>query len=645
MPGRRSPRRRPVPGPPGHARPHALQPTGALGRAARDLVHAPGPARLRGLLALGLLLALLPACASLDGDWHLAPGFSRLHRMDGGRTTELFAGMVLAEDPPTRTLDDGTEVPVRRRLADGEPDELWGRRVRVLRPLTGQTWHAEGEDRTFEWLPPLGRTAWRGEELSSYFFPIYSARTNPANQKGRTFQMVVLPGFLWTREASGSNHVAWIPIYGDLRDFLTFSRIHFVLFPLYVRTERAGNRTDNLLFPVLSWTRPIPEDEVTDPVAQLERRELHAWRVWPLYGTARRDGSYDRHFALWPIGHWQTNHLERDEDQREHLSAVWPLFTSTRMGTYRGYTVLWPFFGWAHDPRGAETEGGEAFWALDAPWPLVRFQRGGKGEDPVSRSRIWPFFSHMKGDKLEAWSMAWPFVQWRTEDYLRYDRKSLYLLPFWRAWHAREAGPDGGAPFGERLADGTWSEAGPTIGRWRKLWPLWSEELAPGRHGLRRTTTLLPLNPLWELDFLDLHWAWLWQLYREVEDGPLKRERSWGGLWVRERNAAEDRRSLAGLWSRRVVDAPGVHGQAGGGRYTETSLLFGLIRWRSSDAADDSGMLAPAFPGPGWPALVQPAPAAPPALTPMVFPAAPDDDVPPSGTDGADATPGPLTTP
>ena len=400
------------------------------------------------------------SCASLGGDMHLAPVYSSLHRFDGGRTTELAGGAVLFEDPPTRTLEDGTTEDVVVRLMDGEPDERFGRRVRALRPLVGEVWHAGADgDRTFEWLPPLGITRWRGEELSSYFFPFYSAKLTPENTKGRTFMMVVLPGFLWTREADGADHVAWAPFYGDMRDFLTFSRIQFVLFPLYLRTERAGNRTDNLLFPVLSWTRPIPEDEVTDPIAQLERREAHGWRVWPLFGRSQREGSYDRRFVLWPIGHVQHNHLERAPENQEHLFGVWPLFTSTRMGTYRGFTVLWPFFGWATDPRGAEEEGGEAFFALDAPWPLVRFQRGGRAKDPVTRSRIWPFFSHMRGDKLEAWSVAWPFVQWRTEDYLHHERRSLYVLPFWRGWHARGEALSGGEPFGEERADGTLSAA------------------------------------------------------------------------------------------------------------------------------------------------------------------------------------------
>jgi hypothetical protein len=35
----------------------------------------------------------------------------------------------------------------------------------------------------------------------------------------------------------------------------------------------------------------------------------------------------------------------------------------------------------------------------------------------------------------------------------------------------------------------------------------------------------------------------------------------------------------------------------------ETSLLFGLLRWRASHKGGVE-LLAPAFPGPGWPARV-----------------------------------------
>lgn len=503
-----------------------------------------------GMLA-AVCAGLLGSCASLEDDWHVAPFYSSLDRHDGGRTTEILGGMYLAEDPPP-----GYEG----------SDEETGRRVRALRPFFSNVDHVDGT-RTIEWLVPLGKTRYEEEETSSRFFPFYTARATPPDGKGRVFSLLVLPGIFYTEDEGGDSQWAWLPFWGDLENFLTFSRLRFILFPLYLHTERAGNRTDNLLFPVFSWTRPVGV-EPGDPVAPLEERAVRGWRVWPLFGHVEREESYDRTFALWPVFHLQHNHIERGENSTKQW-AVFPFFTSTRMGTYRGYTVLWPFFGWATDPRGD-------FWSLDAPWPIVRFQRGGENTGDVSRSRVWPFFSHMRGDGIEMWSVAWPIVQWNVQDYRGFDKRAQYVLPFWRSWTSTI---DEGALEGQEIAS------------WRKLWPLWS------RHAVldERTTTLLPLNPLWRSEWIDFHWGWLYELYRETEDGPVKRERSWLGLWWRERNAAEDRRSLAGLWSRRVV--------ANEGRaFAETSLLFGLIRWRSGD---DAGLMRPALPGPGWPALEQ----------------------------------------
>jgi hypothetical protein len=71
------------------------------------------------------------------------------------------------------------------------------------------------------------------------------------------------------------------------------------------------------------------------------------------------------------------------------------------------------------------------------------------------------------------------------------------------------------------------------------------------------------------------------------------RERAWLGLYRREKDAAEDRRYLSVLWSKRryVEDGEPI---------SETSLLFGFLRWRSRPS-DSLELLRPAFPGPGWP--------------------------------------------
>ena len=63
-------------------------------------------------------------------------------------------------------------------------------------------------------------------------------------------------------------------------------------------------------------------------------------------------------------------------------------------------------------------------------------------------------------------------------------------------------------------------------------------------------------------------------------------------LWRREKDRDEDRRSLSMVWARRDYSVAGAP-------VRETSLLLGLVRWRSGP--NGFGFLQPAFPGPGWP--------------------------------------------
>ena len=150
------------------------------------------------------------------------------------------------------------------------------------------------------------------------------------------------------------------------------------------------------------------------------------------------------------------------------------------------------------------------------------------------------------------------------------------MIPFWRSW--------------TRVEKETGKES-----TWRKLWPLFRRY----RDGDRIAGSFLDLAPLQRGELLDRHYGWLWKLYEWKESDEIRRERSWAGLWRRERDQGEDRASFMGLWSRRKYKEEGV-------RVKETSLLFGLLRWRSV-AGEGRDLLPVSFPGPGWPAKRIPA--------------------------------------
>lgn len=479
---------------------------------------------------------MLTGCASRNADVHLAPLYTRMAGSDRVVRSEAAGGMAIWE----------------RGLYE---DNL---RSHALRPIYGwrdQRYLGGTEGSRTDWLVPLGYRERDGDHVTSIFFPFYYWRSRPAPEEARRreFDLVALPGILWSRNERGAEKFAWFPFWGDLRQFLTFERVRFWLFPLYARTERLGSTNHHVLFPIVAWTTGGD-------------RGGTSWRFWPLIGHAEREGRYDRWFALWPIFHWHQNRIDRGEERRDHRWMVWPLLGRTRIGSYRSWTTLWPFFGFARD---RET----GFWAWDGPWPLVRLQGGGRAPLADERTRVWPFFSHFKGDGLETQTYAWPIVHVREETVPGFERASFYVLPFWHAW------------------DLVRTESGQEESH-RKLWPLYQSESV----GDRGRQALLALNPFVRMPLVEYHYGWLWEVFAREYEGERVRQRAWLGLWRHEAYRDEQRSSVTGLWSRRSYGPPEA-------RVHESSLLFGLVRWRSGPREADPGLLAPAFPGPGWPAL------------------------------------------
>ncbi len=497
---------------------------------------------MRSLLSSALigLLGLLvsTSCVASGADVHLAPLYTRLSSAGGGTKSEALFGIALTE----------------RERHDG-PVERW-----AVRPLGG--WQREPDGPAgvtpgsnalsrVDFLYPLGRHTTGVRTTSSWFLPLYSFKSRPTGAGSRRWTLLTLPGFWFAGEPDGLSSVAWFPIAGHVEDFLTYDELNFFLFPLWSSAQRDGKASTHLLFPFIGWTFGGGES---------------SHHFWPLYLHAEIDGVYERNTVLWPLIHWQTNLKFKGAEKAQRMWMVWPLFGATRQESYRSYSTLWPFFGWATDSR-------SDFWALDAPWPLVRVQRGGKNPEADERTRLWPFYSHFRGDRLESWNVIWPLVHKRQETYPHSHRSSFYALPFWQSWRKKDEAT------GEKSS-------------WKKLWPLYQDRREVGRE---RFSALAPYPFHFDSEF-DFYWAWMFELWVTEELPKLdhRSERAWGGLWRRERDAFEDRRSLTGLWSARKY-------REAGRVVEETSILFGLLRWRSIEGVDTE-FLTPAFPGPGWPA-------------------------------------------
>lgn len=480
------------------------------------------------LLALLALLALAAAgggCAAPGADVHLAPLYGRFAAAGGGRSSEALGGLYQR----------------RTQARDGALSKL------TIGPFWSHDRYPNG-DWSSRYLVPLGFTSHRQEEgrATSWLFPLYVWTRGPQADGSTEWRLAALPGFLMKSNSVTGRQMGWFPLFGRFEDVLTYERVVFVLWPLFVYAERNDSVSYHFLYPILGWTRGGGE------------RSHH---LWPLYGRARIEDRYDRTYLLWPFFHLVRNALGGGGEEPETTWMLFPLLGHTQRGTYQAWTWLWPLFGYAWDPR-------SGFWAWDGPFFLVRIQRG---PDDVRRTRFWPIWSRLETADLQATSWLWPIVHLRHEVNGTSERESAWVVPVWQSW--------------DQVDHATGAEAG-----WRKLFPFFQLE----RRDAWERGSFPTLDPFWRNDVVDRHFAWTWKLWEWEREGELRRERSWLGLWRRERDAGEDRRSLAGLWSARTY-------RRDGRRVRETSLLFGLLRWR---VTEDEGfdMLPAAFPGPGWPA-------------------------------------------
>ena len=477
------------------------------------------------LLVLATLatLATLAGCVAPGGDVHLAPLYTRVATGDGGVDMEALGGLVRQRrDAETRRFESATVGP------------FWSLDV------------AENGDWLTHFFVPLGYTSHRGEQATSMLLPVYYWRKLQRADGSDEWSLIALPGVLVRANEEHGTEVGWFPVYGRFSGFLTYDHLCFYLWPLFVHSRRNDRVSRHFLFPVFGWTRGGGE---------------RSYRFFPFFGRSRLEGRYERSFYLWPILHFQHNYLGGGGEEPERVWWVFPALGRKTRGTYQSTTMLWPFFGYANDSR-------SGFWAVDAPWPFIRLQRG---PEDVTRTRFWPLFSHVRADGLETTSFLWPIIHLRHERSASAARDSVYVVPLWQSWNRLDL------ETGERSS-------------WHKLFPIFQHE----RVGTWERGSFPTLDPFWRNELIDRHFSWMWKLYEWEEQGEMRRERSLLGLWRREKDAGEDRASFSGLWSRRRYSK-------GDARVRETSILFGLLRWRVTEG-EGFDMLRPAFPGPGWPA-------------------------------------------
>jgi hypothetical protein len=297
-----------------------------------------------------------------------------------------------------------------------------------FRPFWVQQHNAKGEFQAGYFLYPL--LSYRVDETTFHwtFFELVrrwgrrAGAPAPVSAFEPREEFEVFP-FWFSRTAGDPNdsYRALFPIAGTVKNKLTFERLSWTLFPLYVENEKRGAVTSYVVWPVFRRTQGTAQ----------------GWGVWPLYTYFERPGVSRHESFLWPLGFKATRQPSPDDPPgtppRRDVGVL-PFYSRSTGPGFINEDFLWPFAGYT------DRTAPKVYHETRYLWPL--FMQG-RGDDRYV-NRWAPFYSHsvMKGyDKT--W-LVWPLLRmadWTDASVTRQRTQFLYFL-YWSEEQRRAGRPE-----------------------------------------------------------------------------------------------------------------------------------------------------------------------------------------------------------
>lgn len=403
----------------------------------------------------------------------------------------------------------------------------------ALPPLISRTEDASLDMEEIDVAYPILTYDRFGAEYRFQWFQLFSFSGGKDQRAVPTDRFTLFPVVFTQRSKDTNlNYTAVLPFYGTLKHRLMRDRVHFILLPCYVQSQKQDVVTDNYLFPV---------------VHVRHGNSLRGWQVWPLVGretkgiTTKTNNidevvmvpGHEKDFVLWPIYLREKTGLGGENPRS--FQAVLPLYSMERSVQRDSTTVIWPFFTHTDDRAKNYRE-----W--DAPWPLVVFARG----EGKTANRIWPLFSHVYNTNLQSDFYCWPIYKYNkftSEAVIRERSRVLFFL----------------------YSDVTEKIPGETNAfRRTDLWPLFTAR--QDRNGNERLQLLSILEPLIPNNkSIERDYSHIWS------------------VWRSERNAKTGVSSQSLLWNLyRSETSP---------KEKRFSFLFGLVRYASNEEGTRTRLL------------------------------------------------------
>jgi len=431
-----------------------------------------------------------------------------------------------------------------------------------LWPLASRREHrqASGTNRSWFVLPlwfSSKREAADGSRADwKTLFPLYYAGTKAAPGTPTQSYQILFPvwwrmnhhrllfPFYWSQP---ERSFAFFPFYGAFHNLFQIDSIRFVLWPLWVTSQRGAVR---------SYSAPWPFLGVTTGGG------ASGGRVWPLAGYVHNPREGDRAFYLWPLGQYVTfargpykgatlnmffPFWFKVDHPKRHIAYYFPLYGVSRSDRRVSKAWLWPLFS-----RTVSTAPSYKKW--NVLWFVLSRQKG-----PNEQRRFYLFnllgWTNIPGEYVRA-HVFWPVLQYRYDHPMEKapEFQRWYALPFYYSWTTRWE--DGRRDYH------------------RTLWPLatW------GRQGSERWFRALQLLPCKPEDGIGRNWAPLWTLYASSSNPEtgVEERRVLGPLYLIRRNHSLDQSEFNLLFFQ--------YSRTGGAK--KISLLFGFLPFQVGGERD-----------------------------------------------------------
>jgi len=249
--------------------------------------------------------------------------------------------------------------------------------------------------------------SWRREEdyHSFSFFQLVNIRTDSPATGPRDEHFDVWPFYFSRKTADpADSYRALLPLGGTIKNRFAKDRIDFVLWPLYVHTEKNGRQITHAPWPFLRF---------------IGGEGYHGFEFWPLFGRSTHDGDYEHQFALWPLLYKSTSHLS--ETTPDVKVGALPFYARETGPGYISETYGWPFFGYTHRTAPVHYDEQRYFWPL-----LVQ----GRGDDRMV-NRWAPFYTHSVIKGFDKTWVLWPLYRnqrWSADGVAQQKNQLLFFL-------------------------------------------------------------------------------------------------------------------------------------------------------------------------------------------------------------------------